>query len=129
MLSRKQIMYILIGCIASLLAAVLIWYFMGKKATPGKTSSKTSSCCGDKEVTMYHADWCGHCKKMLPEFKELSGVYGKDINFTTIESAEADKMKAAGIRAFPTMVLYQNGQEIRRQEGATDKDGIKKFLG
>ena len=29
------------------------------------------------KITLYHADWCGHCKRFKPTWEALKGVFKK----------------------------------------------------
>jgi len=54
------------------------------------------------KVTLYHADWCGHCQKFKPqwgEFKEMAKHDG--INFAEFEEQELDPNKPVMIGGVP----------------------------
>jgi thioredoxin reductase (NADPH) len=76
------------------------------------------------------APWCGPCRTMAPHFSKVAterrtpelrfGYANIDVAKTTAEHL--------GVRSVPTLILFRDGLEIRRQTGATDEDGILQFL-
>lgn len=62
-----------------------------------------------------HADWCGHCTRFMPIFKEISSQIGNDFTFLAIESKNLDDKtsRALEVKYFPTIKFFnQNGQVI-----------------
>jgi len=75
----------------------------------------------------FWASWCMPCKLMVPVLNEVAEeVNGK----VTIGKVNVDEQKATaakfGIRSIPTMVLFQNGQELKRIVGVKTKDYLMK---
>ncbi len=67
----------------------------------------------------FWAPWCGPCKSMAPAFEQAATQLEPRIRLTKVntevEQALATKF---GIRSIPTLVLFQNGNEVARQAGA-----------
>ena len=84
--------------------------------------------------TMYHADWCPHCKNALPDFKEVisSNEFPK-IKCEAIES-EQDEFKSLDetlrdkIQGFPTYIYCNKGGDCEVYSGGRDKHSIINFL-
>lgn len=58
----------------------------------------------------FYADWCSHCKKMVPEWERLSDSYADDENIQIVE-IDADKSKSIrkryNIASYPTLKLFR----------------------
>ena len=74
-----------------------------------------------KEVTLYYADWCGHCKTFKPEWFGFKGAYQqlKDeiekkyhivlvLNEYENDTDPTDAAGNAGVRGFPTVKIQYN---------------------
>ncbi len=75
----------------------------------------------------FWASWCMPCKMMIPVLNEVAAeVNGK----VTIAKVNVDEQKATaarfGIRSIPTMILFQNGKEVKRIVGVKTKDYLLK---
>ena len=76
-------------------------------------------------VVLIHADWCGHCKRLTPEWKTMKSSLDNNVKqniiFEEIESAELDQKlplvsktylggKPLEYRGFPTIGSIRNGK-------------------
>jgi thiol-disulfide isomerase/thioredoxin len=84
--------------------------------------------------TMYYAEWCGHCKKVKPEFEKFikSGpitVNGKSCNIRMI-SPEDNPEAAAGkpIRGFPTFLMETTDGQVVEYKGERSTKGFLDFI-
>lgn len=70
-------------------------------------------------VIDYYADWCAPCKKISPYFHELSSTYD-NITFGRLNIDNFPKItKTQYISSMPTFIMYKNGQQVERVEGAS----------
>lgn len=96
-------------------------------------------------ITMYHVDWCPHCKKALPDWKQFTNEYNdKNVNGIKIVCVELDCTnnkeskiknlleKEPAIDSFPTVrgvMVGNDGKEITIQyKSKITKDNLEKFV-
>jgi thioredoxin 1 len=75
------------------------------------------------------AEWCGPCRLMAPMMDWAAEDYAGRL---AVGKLEADPNPSArdqmGIQGLPTLVIFKNGQEVARHEGAMAKPQLKAFL-
>lgn len=60
-------------------------------------------------IIVFKADWCGHCKRLLPELQQLSNSTGLLYPITLIDADKnSDLVSKAGIQGFPTIKFVNN---------------------
>ncbi|QBQ07352.1 thioredoxin [Spiroplasma gladiatoris] len=78
-------------------------------------------------VVDFYADWCGPCKMFAPLFDQVSQE-ATDSNFIKVNVDElrevADKYE---IKSIPTVVKFENGNEVKRNVGSLGKDALLDF--
>ncbi|KAG5215850.1 hypothetical protein JEQ12_001426, partial [Ovis aries] len=67
-------------------------------------------------LVMFHAPWCGHCKKMKPEFENAAEVlHGEGDSSGVLAAVDATVNKALAerfhISEFPTLKYFKNGEK------------------
>ena len=82
-------------------------------------------------LMFFYAPWCGHCKRMKPEFAEAATqVKGHYV----LAGMDVDSPDAYGIRqefnitGFPTLVYFEKGRKKFEYGGGRDKAGILEWL-
>ena len=72
----------------------------------------------------FWAPWCGPCQTAGPVIEELAKEYEGKIKVGKLNVDENPKMaQKYGIMSIPTVIIFKNGQEIRRQVGFLGKEG------
>jgi thioredoxin len=103
---------------------------------PGKVADLTGEQL-DLELTSsetpilldIYATWCGPCKMMAPELEMVAAELGNKVRCAKLDSDKyAEWSSKYKIGALPTVMIFQNGQEQQRVEGALMKDDILKFF-
>lgn len=79
-----------------------------------------------KKVVQFSATWCGPCK-MLSKTLENFDVEGVEIAKLDIDESRDLAMKF-GVRSVPLLVVFENGEELRRSPGAKPYQEVVKFV-
>lgn len=82
---------------------------------------------------MYFAEWCGHCKRTMPEFDKLIASPPKGIKVLKIDSEDkqnAELIKSQDIKGFPTIRYYPKGlgSDYQEYEGERTHAGFMSFF-
>nr|QDY51808.1 thioredoxin [Mimiviridae sp. ChoanoV1] len=71
----------------------------------------------------FTATWCGPCKAIAPEVDKLNTSYNDNVLFVKVDVDNfEDLTEECGVSAMPTFVLYKEGKEIDRLQGADKKN-------
>ena len=101
-----------------------------KKYLQAKINNMTggSSITDNKELLLFKANWCGHCKNFMPVWEKLSNDSNLDIKFTTYDS-ENNKSEISNynISGFPT-IMYKVNNKIIEYNGSRDENSLKEFI-
>jgi thioredoxin 1 len=78
-----------------------------------------------KKLFYFSADWCESCQTLGPIMDRIkSTIPVEKINI----EYETDRTKAANITSIPTVVLVENGEEIRRFYGPRSYEQVLEFI-
>ncbi len=70
----------------------------------------------------FWAGWCMPCKMLAPVIEELAGEHA-DITVGKVDvDAEGELAMQFGVMSIPTVVLFQDGKEVRRFVGVQPKN-------
>ena len=83
----------------------------------------------DKPVLIdFYADWCGPCKMMAPVIEEIAG----EVNDVKVGKLNIDnEMEIAqkyGVMSIPTLIVFQDGKDVKRDLGAKPKRAVLDML-
>ena len=82
-----------------------------------------------KVLVDVYTDWCGYCKILAPTIDEIASenpnIKVVKVNVTKDKTNFRQKK---GINGYPTLLLFQNGKEIRRTAGALSKYWLERFI-
>ncbi|MCI8650372.1 MAG: thioredoxin [Anaerotruncus sp.] len=77
----------------------------------------------------FFATWCGPCTMFAPVLEQLaSEVEGKALVGKVDIDAEPEIANAHDIQAYPTLLLFRDGKEIRRFVGIQPKQVLLRVL-
>jgi len=78
-----------------------------------------------KQLFYFTAPWCGPCKMLSPVMDQVSqSISVEKINI----DYEIDRAKSANVMSVPTVILVENGQEVRRFVGARSYQDVMQFI-
>ena len=101
---------------------------------PGFQSNDFNESDDSKSLfVMYYAEWCGHCKRTMPEFEKLMNNYDGNVKIILINSEDdehKDLVKSQNIKGFPTIRYYPSGLSGDHQEYNGDRtyDDFAEYL-
>jgi thioredoxin 1 len=74
----------------------------------------------------FWAEWCGPCRAIAPVLEQISVDYGERLKVGKLNVDENTETAVEfGIRSIPTMILFKDGNPVRRIVGALPKDNIE----
>lgn len=80
-------------------------------------------------VVDFFAEWCSPCQMAKPVIEELSEEYKGRVKIGKIDvDANPETSGKYGVMSIPTVVLFKNGEEFKRQVGFPGKEAYKQLI-
>jgi thioredoxin 1 len=77
----------------------------------------------------FWAEWCGPCKMIAPVLNELADEFQGRVKIGKVNIDEQQSLAAEyGIRAIPTLLLFNKGQVSEQMVGARSKRDLKSSI-
>jgi thioredoxin 1 len=74
----------------------------------------------------FWAEWCGPCKMIAPVLDELADEYSGKVAIAKVNIDENQELATEyGVRAIPTLLIFQNGQVAEQIVGLRSKRDLK----
>ncbi len=83
----------------------------------------------DKPVLLdFWAAWCNPCQRLLPIIDEVAGERS-DVKVGKVNIDDSrDLARKYRVMSIPTLVLFQDGQEVARKVGPGSKEEVLELL-
>lgn len=76
----------------------------------------------------FYADWCGPCKMMAPVIEEVAEeVPDVKVGKLNIDN-ELEIAQKYGVMSIPTLIVFKNGEAVKRDLGAKPKKAVLDML-
>lgn len=109
--------------------------FAGEADVLDLTDSDFSTRVAETETTlvMFYAPWCGHCKKLKPEYAKAAELLrGEDppIALAKVDCTEGGKDTCGkfSVSGYPTLKIFKNGEVSQEYSGPREANGIAKYM-
>jgi protein disulfide isomerase family A protein 3 len=86
----------------------------------------------DVALAEFYAPWCGHCKRLAPEYEIAATKLKRDDNPValikvdcTVETKVCGKY---GVSGYPTLKIFKAGEMFSDYQGPREADGIIKYM-
>jgi thioredoxin 2 len=77
-------------------------------------------------VVDFYADWCGPCRMMAPAVDELARTSAGQLLVAKLDTDASQRVAARyQIRGIPTVIVFRDGREARRQSGVMTLAGLR----
>ena len=78
----------------------------------------------------FWAGWCGPCKMINPTLEAFAAEQGETLTVTKLNVDDAPSVAAKfEIRSIPTLILFENGVEVKRSAGVMPINALRQTFG
>lgn len=82
---------------------------------------------GDKVIVDFYADWCGPCRMLGPIVEEVCN--SNNIKLVKVNVDENPEIaKEYGIMSIPTLILFKDGVDVKKNVGFLREEELLEFI-
>jgi len=140
LLKPKNLRKVLILVAVLALLYVIRQRFLAKEGFESTPDEFEQTISGKKALVLFHAEWCGHCKKLMPEWdkasEEVKAMENENVMLVKVEcgnpkkdETHADVMNKYNIKGYPTIISFDESGQHSEYNGERTKSGMLSFLG
>ncbi len=77
----------------------------------------------------FYADWCGPCKAMAPVLDAFAHQHAGSVLVLKLDTdAQQTTARRYNIASIPTLIVFRNGKEWKRQVGAVSRGALETLV-
>jgi len=77
----------------------------------------------------FWTEWCAPCKPLAVSLDELSTELGAKITIAKVNAETSPNItNKYGVRGFPTMLIFKDGQVLASRSGAMPKNKLREWI-
>jgi thioredoxin 1 len=81
-----------------------------------------------KVLVDFYADWCGPCKMVGPLVAQIADEHDDVAVVKVNVDAEMELAEKFGVASIPTIILFKDGKEAKKNIGAMSKAQLEEFI-
>ncbi|KAM4540146.1 protein disulfide-isomerase A3-like [Odontesthes bonariensis] len=80
-------------------------------------------------LVKFYAPWCGHCKKLAPEFEKAATRLKGTVQLAKVDcTAHSETCGRFGVTGYPTLKIFRYGKDSAPYDGPRTADGIYQYM-
>lgn len=132
-------LYLIVGAVVIAAVGIAVWFYVKKYKKDKFTAVEDGimnqntppSSAGGKLILLY-ANWCGHCKQLMPEWHkaraQLNGVIDVEEHECSGSASSSGILQKYSVSGFPTIIFDGGNGRVVKYDGQRIADAIISFV-